>query len=90
MNQEMYEEAVRSNILSRQLIEELLNSLDYTGISFINSTIEVLKVIRTRLERGDKITDGKKKLTFMDCAYKRCVNSGACEIYKEACALEEK
>ena len=47
MNQEMYEEAVRSNILSRQLIEELLNSLDYTGISFINSTIEVLKVIRT-------------------------------------------
>ena len=57
MNQEMYEEAVRSNILSRQLIEELLNSLDYTGISFINSTIEVLKVIRTRLERGDKITD---------------------------------
>lgn len=36
------------------------------------------------------ITDGKKKLTFMDCAYKRCVNSGACEIYKEACALEEK
>ena len=42
MNQEMYEEAVRSNVLSRQLIEELLNSLDYTGISFINSTIEVL------------------------------------------------
>ena len=23
-------------------------------------------------------------LTFMDCAYKRCVNQGACEIYKEA------
>ena len=37
-----------------------------------------------------EITDGKKKLTFMDCAYKRCVNSGACEINKEACALEEK
>lgn len=37
-----------------------------------------------------EITDGKKKLTLMDCAYKRCVNSGACEIYKEACALEEK
>ena len=29
-------------------------------------------------------TDGKRILTFMDCAYKRCVNQGACEIYKEA------
>ena len=28
--------------------------------------------------------DGKRILTFMDCAYKRCVNQGACEIYKEA------
>ena len=27
--------------------------------------------------------DGKRILTFMDCAYKRCVNQGACEIYKE-------
>ena len=28
--------------------------------------------------------DGKRILTFMDCAYKRCVNQGACEIFKEA------
>lgn len=28
--------------------------------------------------------DGKRILTFMDCAYKRCVHHGACEIYKEA------
>ena len=70
MNQEMYEEAVRSNISSRQLIEELLNSLDYTGISFINSTIEVLKVIRTRLERGDRITDEVSGITYtMDSFY---------------------
>ena len=32
--------------------------------------------------------DGKRILTFMDCACKRCVNTGACEIYKEAHALE--
>ena len=71
MNQEMYEEAVRSNVLSRQLIEELLNSLDYTGISFINSTIEVLKVLRTRLERGDRITDEVSGITYtMDSVYK--------------------
>ena len=57
MNQELYNEAVRSNILSRRLIEQLLESMNYSSISFINWTVEILKVIRTRLERGDKITD---------------------------------
>ena len=28
--------------------------------------------------------DGRRILTFMDCAYKRCVHHSACEIYKEA------
>lgn len=28
--------------------------------------------------------DGTRILTFMDCAYKRCVHHSACEIYKEA------
>ena len=34
--------------------------------------------------------DGKRVLTFMDCAYKRCVNNGSCEIYKEAHRLENE
>ncbi|MDO4276790.1 MAG: hypothetical protein Q4D16_24270 [Eubacteriales bacterium] len=57
MNQELYNEAARSDILSRRLIEQLLESMEYSSISFINWSIEVLKVIKTRLDRGDKITD---------------------------------
>lgn len=34
--------------------------------------------------------DGNRELTFMDCAYERCVNTGACEIFRQAHALEKK
>ncbi len=64
MNQELYNEAIRSNILSRHLIEQLLESMNYNSISFINWTVEVLKVIRTRLERGDRITDEVSSITY--------------------------
>ena len=57
MNQELYNEAVRSEVLSRKLIDQLLESMNYSSISFINWTVEVLRVIRTRLDRGDKIRD---------------------------------
>lgn len=64
MNQELYNEAVRSNILSRQLIEHLLESMQYSSISFINWTVDVLKIIKTRLDRGDKITDEVSGITY--------------------------
>ena len=31
----------------------------------------------------------KRTLTFMDCAYDRCVNHAACEIYKQAHEMEK-
>ena len=34
--------------------------------------------------------DGKRILTFMDCAYKRCVNQGACEILKKRTSWEAR
>ena len=64
MNRELYDEAIRSNILSRKLIEQLMESMNYSNISFINWTVEVLKIIRTRLERGDKITDEVSGITY--------------------------
>lgn len=64
MNQELYNEAVRSGILSRRLVEQLLECMNYGNISFINWTVEVLKVIRTRLERGDKITDEVSSVAY--------------------------
>ena len=64
MNQEMYNEATHSEILSKALISELLECMNYSSISFINWTIEVLRVIKTRLERGDKITDEVSGITY--------------------------
>lgn len=64
MNQELYNEATHSNILSKRLICELMESMEYSSISFINWTIDVLKVIKTRLDRGDRITDEVSGITY--------------------------
>lgn len=51
MNHELYEEAIHSDVLSEKLISQLLESMEYSSISFINWSIEVLKLIRVRIER---------------------------------------
>ena len=33
------------------------------------------------------IQDNEKTLSFMDCAHERCVNTGACEIYRQIMLL---
>ena len=48
MNQELYNEAVRSGLLSRKLIETLLETMEYNSISFINWSIDVLKIIKNQ------------------------------------------
>ena len=40
-----------------KLIDQLQESMSYSSISFINWTIEVLTLIKNRLERGDRISD---------------------------------
>lgn len=75
MNQELYEEAVRSSVLSQKLIEQLLESMSYSSISFINWTVEVLKVIKTRLDRGDKITDEVSGVTYTTDSFRKFVST---------------
>ena len=52
MNEELFNEATKSNVLSKKLIDQLQESISYSSISFINWTIEVLTLIKNRLERG--------------------------------------
>lgn len=47
----------KSNVLTKKLIDQLQESMTYSSISFINWTIEVLTIIKNRLERGDRISD---------------------------------
>ena len=75
MNKELYDEAVRSNTLSKNLIAELMESMNYSSISFINWTVEVLKIIKTRLERGDNITDEVSKITYDMKSFRKFVET---------------
>ena len=42
MNEELFNEAAKSNVLTKKLIDQLQESMTYSSISFINWTIEVL------------------------------------------------
>lgn len=57
MLKDLIEEAKRAEVLSKELITQLLESMDYAGISFINWTIDVLKILKNRVDRGDVIID---------------------------------
>ena len=64
MYQKLYDEATQAPVLSRQIIDTLLNSMEYSSISFINWSIDVLKILKTRIDRGDKITDAVSKIVY--------------------------
>ena len=65
MNEELFNEASRSNVLSKKLVDQLQESMSYSSISFINWTIEVLKLLKARIERGDKLTDETTGVTYV-------------------------
>ncbi len=64
MKNQLFEEAKRSDTLSKELISNLLESMEYSSISFISWTIDVLKILKTRIDRGDKITDAVSKIVY--------------------------
>ncbi len=64
MKNQLFEEAKRSDTLSKELISNLLESMEYSSISFINWSIDVLKILKTRIDRGDKITDAVSKIVY--------------------------
>lgn len=57
MNNQLFEQAKNDDILSKELISFLLETMEYNRLSFINDAVEILKVLKIRIERGDKITD---------------------------------
>ncbi len=91
MNQELYDEATHSAMLSRKLIDTLLETLDYGGISFVNWSIDVLGIIKTRLERGDRITDEVSKTVYTVKSFQDFVKKNfSSYIYKQVYAPSKK
>lgn len=64
MRNQLFAEAKRTDILTKEMISNLLESMEYSSISFINWTIDVLKIFRTRIERGDKIKDEVSNIVY--------------------------
>lgn len=91
MPKHLIEEAKRSDILSKELISQLLESMEYSSISFINWTIDVLKIIKTRVERGDKITDAVSKIIYSPSTFKRFVKTNfSTYIYSQVYSIDSK
>lgn len=57
MDNRLFKQAKYDDTLSKELISFLLETMEYNSISFINDAVEILKVLKIRIERGDKITD---------------------------------
>lgn len=64
MNNTLFEQAKYDDILSKELISFLLETMEYNSLSFINDAVSILKVLKIRIERGDKITDAVSRKVY--------------------------
>ena len=64
MDNNLFEQAKNDDILSKELISFLLESMEYSRLSFINDAVDILRVLKIRIERGDKITDAVSLETY--------------------------
>lgn len=64
MNNVLLDQAKHGDVLSKELIAYLLETMEYNSLGFLNDAIEILKVLRIRIERGDKITDEVSKKVY--------------------------
>lgn len=73
MKKILLEEAKNSSTLSKELISNLLETMDYTSMSFLDWAIDVLKVLKVRIDRGDKIQDAVSGVTYDKASFQEFV-----------------
>ena len=73
MKKVLLEEAKTSNTLSKELISNLLESMDYVSMSFLDWAVDVLKVLKVRIDRGDKIQDAVSGVTYDAASFEEFV-----------------
>lgn len=91
MDNNLFEQAKNDDILSKELISFLLESMEYSRLSFINDAIDILKVLKIRIERGDKITDAVSLETYTLKGFKEFVKEHFSEyIYNQVFTPSKK
>lgn len=64
MDNKLFRQAKYDDVLSKEVVSFLLETMEYSSISFINDAIAILRVLKIRIERGDKITDEVSKRVY--------------------------
>lgn len=75
VEQKFYDEARKSPVVSKEMIAMLMESMEYNGISFINRAIDILRIYKLRIERGDKITDEVSRKEYTLSSFKKFVKT---------------
>lgn len=75
MTNELYEQAKESFSFSAEISNIIMESLEYSSISFLNQAVEILQIFRTRIERGDKIVNEADGTVFTLKSYKKFVQN---------------
>lgn len=73
MNNELFKQAKTSDILSKELISYLLESMEYSSLGFINDAVDILKIMKMRIDRGDKIKDEISGVIYNDKEFRSFV-----------------
>ncbi len=53
----MINDIKRTDVLTQEMLDGLIEDMEYTRLSFINQAVEMLQILKIRIDRGDKITD---------------------------------
>ncbi|MCI7738301.1 MAG: hypothetical protein ACI4GE_11540 [Lachnospiraceae bacterium] len=73
MNNELFTQAKTSGVLSKELVCYLRESMEYSSLGFINDAIDILKILKMRIDRGDKIKDEVSGVIYNDKEFRNFV-----------------
>lgn len=83
MENVIFQSAKNSDVLTQELKGYLLESMDYGSISFVNTAIEILKILKIRIDRGDRITDEQTDIVYNRETFREFVRTNFSEYILE-------
>lgn len=87
----LFQTAKNSDVFTNDLKSYLLESMDYTSISFINTAVELLQLLKIRIERGDKITDEASREIYTKKSFEQFIKRNFSEyIYHQVYGNRKK
>lgn len=87
----LFQTAKNSNVFTSELKSYLMESMDYTSISFINTAVELLTMLKIRIDRGDRIADEENGEIYTGKSFERFVKNNFSDyIYRQVYGNQKK